>query len=96
MTFPSYPPRQHKRWRPPFQLYRHKERGVVYRVLSSDAMLQCPTALTAPRIEKWAADKTFTVYQSLVTQKVYIRLTSEFMDGRFEVIDPGEVKNGGG
>jgi hypothetical protein len=93
MAFPSYPPRQHKRWRPPFPLYRHRESGTAFRVLSSNARLQCPDA---PRIEKWVRDKMFTVYQSLETDKVYIRLTSEFMDGHFEVIDPGEVENGGG
>jgi hypothetical protein len=92
MAFPSYPPRQHKRWRPPFPLYRHKKRGTAFRVLSSDARLKCST----DREVGSAADRMFTVYQSLETDKIYIRLTSEFMDGRFEVIDPGEVENGGG
>jgi hypothetical protein len=93
MPWPSYPSRRTKpKWRPSHPLYRHKKRGKLYRVLDQRALMQCSTA---PQFEVWTKDVTFTVYQSLETGAFFIRPTAEFMDGRFEVIDPGEAEDGG-
>lgn len=64
-------------------LWRHRERGSDYEVVDHDASLQCSSA---PEIERHFEGKTFTVYRSQETGKIFLRPTDEFMDGRFEKI----------
>lgn len=63
------------------QQWRHKKRGVVYEIVTSTASMQCASA---PAFEGLFKDSKWTVYRNVATGGVWIRLTAEFMDGRFE------------
>ena len=63
------------------EFWRHRKRGSVYEIISSTASLQCSTE---PNIESALGDEDWTVYRNVKTGAVYIRLTNEFRDGRFE------------
>lgn len=65
-------------------LWRHKKRGTVYTIEANDALLQCSTH---PEIEDRFGGLKWTVYRDVATNKTYIRLTSEFNDGRFERVE---------
>ncbi len=62
-------------------VWQHKKRGTTYRILHDNVLLQCSTA---PDFEEDLKGATWTVYQSTETGAVYVRLTKEFHDGRFE------------
>lgn len=62
-------------------LWRHKKRGTIYEILSDVALLQCSTW---PEFEAMAEHQAFTVYRDTNTGAIYVRLTVEFLDGRFE------------
>jgi hypothetical protein len=64
--------------------WRHKKRGTVYEILTSDAVLQCATQ---PEIEDTFEQHKWTVYRNIHSGAIYVRLTVEFMDGRFERVD---------
>lgn len=66
------------------QLWRHKKRGTVYAIDANDALMQCSTH---PEIEGMFGGKKWTVYRDVASNKTYIRLTSEFNDGRFERVE---------
>lgn len=65
--------------------WRHKKRGTVYEVLFDSASVQCATD---PTFERAFADDNWTVYRNVATGAVSVRLTEEFLDGRFEPVDP--------
>lgn len=65
--------------------WRHKKRDTVYEVLFDSASLQCASA---PQFEGMFEDENWTVYRNVKTGAVSVRLTEEFLDGRFEPIDP--------
>lgn len=67
--------------------YRHKKRGTVYEVLTEYASLQCSAA---PEFEEMFDDENWTVYKNVETGAVWVRLTMEFMDGRFEKLEDEE------
>lgn len=62
-------------------MWIHKKTGGKYRILSSDAKMECSTE---PRFESQFGASDWIIYQNTETNKMYIRLKSEFMDGRFE------------
>jgi len=62
-------------------IYRHRAGGGRYVVLDYAAKLECSTF---PEIEEKLAPRLFTIYRSLDDGSCWIRLTSEFKDGRFE------------
>jgi hypothetical protein len=62
-------------------VWRHKKRGTTYQVVTHFAALQCATDQA---IEDRFDDLNWTIYRSREDGAVYMRLTSEFMDGRFE------------
>lgn len=68
------------------ELWRHNLRGSVYEVVTHDASFQCSAWQYA---EEQFADETFTVYRSVDTGAMYVRLTEEFKDGRFTRIPQG-------
>ena len=61
--------------------YRHKKRGTVYEILTTEALMQCATR---EHLEREFESKFFTVYRSVESRHVWVRPTEEFMDGRFE------------
>jgi hypothetical protein len=61
--------------------FRHKKRGGVYEVLTDTASLQCSTAT---EFEDAFGEENWTVYRNVKTGAIYVRLTEEFNDGRFE------------
>lgn len=63
------------------EVWVHKKRGTMYRVLTTTAHVQCSTS---PDFEQRYGDDNWTVYQSVSDGAVYVRLSSEFHDGRFE------------
>ena len=63
--------------------YRHKKRGTTYEIITDAASLQCSTA---QEFEDRFADQKWTVYRNLGTGEFRLRLTKEFLDGRFEPI----------
>jgi hypothetical protein len=63
--------------------YRHKRRGTVYEVITDTASIQCDCARD---FEEQFADENWTVYRSVDTGAIFVRLTPEFLDGRFELI----------
>jgi len=62
------------------KLYTHAKRGGLYEIVSGSARLQCSTA---PEFEEQLGKAHWTVYRNVDTGAVYVRLTDEFMDGRF-------------
>lgn len=68
--------------------WRHKKRGLVYEVLFDSASLQCASE---PQFERMFDDEDWTVYRNVKTGAVSVRLTREFLDGRFEPIEPGSA-----
>lgn len=58
--------------------YRHIKRGTTYRIIGTGTL----QASTEPVKE----GDVMTVYQSLHDGSIWIRKTTEFMDGRFEQI----------
>lgn len=60
--------------------WRHRKTGYLYRIISTDAMLQCSTD---QQFEDAHGKAPWTIYQNIDTNKVYMRLTKEFNDGRF-------------
>jgi diphthamide synthase subunit DPH2 len=63
--------------------YRHIKRNKIYEVISDTASLQCSTA---QEFEDRFADQKWTVYRNVETGEFRLRLTEEFLDGRFEPI----------
>lgn len=61
--------------------WRHKKRGSIYKVLTHDAKIQ------NKEMEYLYPDKQWTVYENLSDGSVYVRMTSEFLDGRFEKVN---------
>lgn len=64
-------------------IWQHKKRGTTYQVMTHFALLQCASD---QEIEDRFKDLNWTIYRSREDGAVYVRLTSEFMDGRFERI----------
>lgn len=64
--------------------WRHKVRGLCYRIISDTACLQCATAV---EFEEKFEGEHWIVYQSEVTGHVWVRPREEFLDGRFEQIE---------
>jgi hypothetical protein len=64
--------------------WRHKNRGTVYEIITTTALMQCATRAD---IEQMFEKDMFTVYKSIETGQIWLRPTAEFMDGRFEQID---------
>lgn len=62
----------------------HKKRGTVYEIVTDNAAIQCSTE---PFIEQRYGEEKWTVYRNVETEMMYVRLTNEFLDGRFEKID---------
>lgn len=61
--------------------WRHKKRGTIYEVVTDSASLQCSTV---PDFERSFADESWAIYRNIHTGAMYVRLTEEFLDGRFE------------
>jgi hypothetical protein len=64
-------------------IWMHKKRGTTYQVVTHFAMLQCASD---QETEDRFQDLNWTIYRSREDDAFYVRLTSEFMDGRFERI----------
>jgi hypothetical protein len=62
-------------------LWRHKERGLVYEILTDNAFLECSQT---PALEVAFYTIAWTVYRNINTGGVWMRPTREFLDGRFE------------
>ena len=60
--------------------YTHNKRGGLYEVITDKALLQCSTDQA---LEDTYETQHWTVYRGLHSNMVFIRLTVEFMDGRF-------------
>jgi hypothetical protein len=69
-------------------IWRHKKRGTTYQVMTHFAALQCASD---QETEDRFKDLNWTIYRSREDGAVYVRLTSEFMDGRFERIGEESV-----
>jgi hypothetical protein len=65
------------------QLWRHKKRGTTYEVTQVDQSLQCATN---ENFEEAFDDEYWVSYRSIDTGAKYLRLTNEFIDGRFELV----------
>jgi hypothetical protein len=68
------------------ETWTHHKRGGRYERLTDSAHLQCSTE---PRFEDQFGNVGWTVYRNIDTGMVYIRLTSEFEDGRFTLVNDG-------
>lgn len=70
------------------QVWRHKKRGSLYRIGAIGALLQCSTY---EAVEDKVGLSPWVIYFSEAPrdkeEHVYIRLESEFLDGRFELVD---------
>ena len=64
--------------------WRHKKRDKLYAVMTHEALMQCSAA---PDVEEKFAGVKWTVYRGVENDGVYVRPTSEFLDGRFEKIE---------
>lgn len=71
------------------QLWRHKKRGTVYRILKSGVVIQCSTN---EEFEAKFAEQFWVIYKqaTLAETPWFVRLESEFLDGRFELMIPKE------
>lgn len=69
---------------PPGSKWLHKKRGTTYEVVTDTAGLQCSAAQD---FEDLFAEDCWTVYRNVATGAVWVRLTEEFLDGRFECIE---------
>lgn len=69
------------------QIWKHVKTDGHYEIVSVGALLQCSTL---PVFEKELGDHSWVVYRSVVdpsqTPGYYLRLESEFTDGRFEMV----------
>lgn len=72
------------------RFYRHKKRGTIYEVLTTGAKLQCSAA---QEVEDRFLGQEWTIYRDLNSRQIYIRLTAEFMDGRFEQLPEGLARD---
>lgn len=61
-------------------LFTHHKRGGRYEVITSRAHLQCSTDQS---LEDTYEKMPWTIYRDVDNGEIYIRLTSEFQDGRF-------------
>lgn len=71
------------------EIWRHRKSGGVYRVIRTGVFMQCSTA---EAFENQFAGQGWVVYTRNgdlypSTAKWFIRLESEFLDGRFEKLD---------
>jgi len=66
-----------------FNRWRHKKSGSVYEIITHEAKLQC--ASDQQLEDTFECDK-WTVYKSIKTGDIWVRLTQEFMDGRFDKV----------
>jgi len=65
-------------------MWRHIKRGGLYEVLTHSASMQCSTHAAC---EKFFEGEPWTVYRDAHhPEKVYFRLTAEFLDGRFKEV----------
>lgn len=64
-----------------FNIWRHKKTGGLYIILDEDAIIE----KTLERA---------TIYRSLSDNRTWIRPFEEFHDGRFEVLNSAEYKEG--
>ena len=64
------------------QIWKHEKTGGVYRIINTGVFMQCSTAEV---FENQFAGQGWVVYRSIEDHKAqwYIRLESEFLDGRF-------------
>lgn len=71
-------------------LYRHKKRGTVYRILHEATMQYSGSDSTheyGATISHYLDDYPVVVYQDVNDpRKVWVRMASEFFDGRFEEV----------
>jgi hypothetical protein len=65
------------------KLFTHNKRGGLYEIVTDTAFLQCSTF---PEIELSVDEQPWTVYRNVHSGSIYVRLTEEFMDGRFSEV----------
>lgn len=65
------------------ELWRHKKRGTVYRILHNNITMQ-EEQTEGRRLD----DEPMVVYQDVKSGAVYVRLVVEMWDGRFEQVAP--------
>lgn len=68
--------------------WRHKKRGITYRIIADRASLQCSTS---EEFEKRYENEHWIVYQAEMSGNVWIRPRTEFLDGRFEWLRESEA-----
>lgn len=68
------------------QIWRHEKTQGVYRVVNTGVFMQCSTAEV---FENQFADQSWVVYRNVkdYNSRWFIRLESEFMDGRFTYLE---------
>jgi len=62
--------------------YRHKKRGTTYQIIGT-ALVQATTPIPEGTV--------VTIYQCEQTGAIWVRPTSEFIDGRFEELENPEI-----
>ncbi len=67
--------------------WKHKKRGTMYEIITDVASIQCATDAS---IEEKYGDDNWAVYRNIHTGAIYVRMTDEFLDGRFEKIGEDE------
>lgn len=73
------------------QLWRHKKRDNVYRTLKTGIIMQCSTD---EAFEERFGEQFWVLYKKATLEDTpwFIRLESEFLDGRFELVDEQGVR----
>ncbi len=66
------------------QFWRHKKNGHVYVIMETGVLMQCSTH---EDFEIVVGDRPWVVYRNSAN-RTFIRLESEFTDGRFEKVEP--------
>lgn len=67
------------------QMWQHRKRGGVYQIVSTGVKMQCSTY---EEFETIVGEAKWVVYRSIeYPNACYMRLESEFLDGRFRILE---------
>jgi hypothetical protein len=66
------------------QKWQHKKRGSIYEIVHTTASIQCTSDLAVQAYE----DEDWIAYRPIAGHALHFRLREEFLDGRFEKVDP--------